>query len=171
MTRGEDELSSPRSSCSGSSNGSAKKKIHSVVTKQGANNLLVLEKSLSNKIYSMSEPLYSQNLPNKKEMEEGGSPEKLALLLPLRAKRLEKLKKEVFKRLKKYRIMHGLEKSLGLEDSDLMKYMENWESKMPPPQSVSAYMMVGSNNYMTSAAASLTNFGQYNLFNSGFNNR
>jgi hypothetical protein len=43
------------------------------------------------------------------------------------------LKKEVFKRLKKYRIIHGLEKSLGLDENDLMKYMENWESKMPPP--------------------------------------
>jgi hypothetical protein len=33
------------------------------------------------------------------------------------------LKKEVFKRLKKYRIIHGLEKSLGLDDNDLMKYI------------------------------------------------
>jgi hypothetical protein len=81
----------------------------------------------------------------------------------------EKLKKEVFKRLKKYRIIHGLEKSLGLDDSDLMKYIENWESKIPPPPSMPSFMIVGTSNYMTTAP--LTNFGSYNLFNNGFNNR
>jgi hypothetical protein len=77
MTKGGDELSSPGSSCSGGSSG--KKKIHSVVTKQGASNL-VLERGISKKVFSMSEPLYSQNLTNKKEVveEEDEALEKLA---------------------------------------------------------------------------------------------
>ena len=82
-------------------------------------------------MYSMSEPLYSQSLNNKDERE---SPEKsVGKQQIVKDKNDEKLKKEVFKRLKKYRIIHGLEKSLGLDDNDLMKYMENWESKIPPP--------------------------------------
>jgi len=32
-----------------------------------------------------------------------------------------------------------------------------------------SFMMVGTSNYMTSAP--LTNFGSYNLFSNGFNNR
>jgi len=39
--------------------------------------------------------------------------------------------KKVFKRLQKYRILRGLEKVFGLTDSDLQKYLDSWESKMP----------------------------------------
>lgn len=58
----------------------------------------------------------------------------------------------MFKRLKKYRIIHGLEKSLGLDDTDLMKYVENWESKIPPPPSMPSFMIVGPSTYITSAS-------------------
>jgi hypothetical protein len=41
------------------------------------------------------------------------------------------IKKKVFKKLQKIRIVRGLEKEFGLSDEDLQKYLDNWESKMP----------------------------------------
>ena len=41
------------------------------------------------------------------------------------------MKRQVFKKLQKYRIMRGMERALGVKEEDLKKYMEAWESKWP----------------------------------------
>jgi hypothetical protein len=54
-------------------------------------------------------------------------------------------KRNVFKRLKKYRILRNLEKCLKLQETDLQKYLDNWESKPPEPTYVSVGPSAGSN--------------------------
>ena len=46
---------------------------------------------------------------------------------------IKELKKNVFKRFNKLRILGGLERALGLDETDLKKYLDSWESKMPEP--------------------------------------
>ena len=41
------------------------------------------------------------------------------------------MKKVIFRKWKKVRIIEGLERELGLEDKDLGKYLDAWESKVP----------------------------------------
>jgi|LauGreDrversion4_2_1035121.scaffolds.fasta_scaffold257913_1 hypothetical protein len=41
------------------------------------------------------------------------------------------MKRQVFKKLQKYRIMRGMERALGIREEDIKKYMEGWESKWP----------------------------------------
>ena len=121
----------------------ARKKIKSVVTKEVPRGVA----AGLQKVYSMSEPLNSQT-NERRRFEESGSEqeeEEEGELMPdiMDEAKTRKLRKEVFKRLKKYRVIHGLEKALGLEESDVMKYMENWESKVPEIPTYPSYLMGG----------------------------
>lgn len=39
--------------------------------------------------------------------------------------------RKIIAKMKKYKVLRKLEKSLKLHDSHLQKYLDNWESKMP----------------------------------------
>ncbi len=60
---------------------------------------------------------------------------------------IKELKKNVFKRFNKLRILGGLERALGLDETDLKKYLDSWESKMPEPPSNLLNSLHYANNY------------------------
>jgi hypothetical protein len=77
-----------------------------------------------------------------------------------------RIKRLIFRKWKKLRMIQGLEKSLKLDDRDLSKYLDAWESKVPVQPT---YMIGGQYNGTCGAivqgVGQMMNLGSLNLFN------